>query len=177
MTISLVSSVAKNRRSVIFFFFFAQQMKRSAQFSRLIDNQPTSISFVRQAKQYKWNNYTFSPIVNISRYCWLFFFFFFCRFYLFVIINWLLVKYLLERRTAVEYVQSLENPMQVVWLAGKLETHELDSFHSKWSILEVITAKRPQLDAVLHSFRRSRKFLAEVIIWFPFVILIAVLAF
>ena len=80
MTISLVSSVAKNRRSVIFFFFFAQQMKRSAQFSRLIDNQPTSISFVRQAKQYKWNNYTFSPIVNISRYCWLFFFFFFLPF-------------------------------------------------------------------------------------------------
>jgi hypothetical protein len=70
--------------------------------------------------------------------------------------------YLLARRTVVEYVRSLENPMRAVWLAGTLETHEPDSLHSKRPAREeVVTAKRPQLNAVLHPFRERngrRKF-------------------
>jgi len=74
--------------------------------------------------------------------------------------------YLLARRTAVEYVRSLENPMRVVWLAGTLGPHELDSLHSKWQVRGVVTAKRPQLSAVLHPFRSRKTKVSRVIVFF-----------
>jgi hypothetical protein len=62
--------------------------------------------------------------------------------------------------------------MRAVWLAGTLETHEPDSLHSKRPAREeVVTAKRPQLNAVLHPFRERngrRKFFLGLLFSFFF---------
>lgn len=151
----------KNRRS-----HFEQQMKRSASFTRLIDNQPTSILSV--TRQIKYLLTLFSPFFwrnkpKNSGHC---LFSLFVMVFAFCEVRW----YLLARRTVVEYVRSLENPMRAVWLAGTLGPHEPDSLHSKRPAREeVVTAKRPQLNAVLHPFRERngrRKFFSRLIVFF-----------